>query len=45
LSLIKLHVDVEVKQEEVPNSQQIQLETQSSTGEKEHEDVHEEAPT
>ena len=43
MSLIKSDVDVEVKQTEVPYTQQIQLETWSSIGEKEHEDVHEEA--
>jgi hypothetical protein len=44
MSLIKLDVNVEMKQEEVPKNQQIQLETRTSTREKEHEYLNEEAP-
>jgi hypothetical protein len=41
--LIKLDlVDVEVRQEHVPQFQQIQLETQSSSKKEEHEEVPEE---
>jgi hypothetical protein len=38
-SLIKSDVDVQMKQEEVPQSQQIQFETRLSTEDNEHEEV------
>ena len=41
LSLIKLDVDVQMKQEDVPKYQQIQFETRSNTDESQHEQVYE----
>ena len=47
-SLMKSNVDVQMKQQEVPNYQNIQCETSSNIDENEHEqvseDVHEEVP-